>query len=68
MEYIQTDFPEIDIETTVTVLLWRFQNYKMPLPIEVELCPIGLEAEGWKAAARRVLLEAKLRERPLIVN
>lgn len=68
MEYIQTDFPEIDIETTVTVLLWRFQNRKMELPIEVELCPPGMEVEGWKAAARRVLLEAKKRERPLIVN
>lgn len=68
MEYIQTDFPEIDIESTVTVLIWRFQNRKMELPIEVELCPPGMEAEGWRAAARRVLLEARNRERPLIVN
>lgn len=68
MEYVQTDFPEIDIETTVTVLIWRFQNRKIPLPIEVELCPIGMEAEGWRAAARRTLLEAKNRERPLSIN
>lgn len=59
---IETDFPEIDIETTVTVLMHRFHTGKLPLPLEVEMCPIGFEAEGWKAAARRVLKEARARQ------
>lgn len=51
-------FPEIEIESTVTVLLWKFDHGKIPLPLEVELCPIGLEKDGWRAAAVRVLREA----------
>lgn len=62
------EFPEIDIETTVTVLLHRFHVGKIELPLEVELCPIGLEAQGWRAAAIRVLREAEARKKPLVVQ
>ena len=55
---IEVQFPEIDIETTITVLLHRFHHGKIPLPLEVELCPPGREVLGWRAAAIRVLEEA----------
>lgn len=67
-EIILTEFPEVDIETTITVGLYRFHNRKMELPIEVQLCPIGLEKEGWRRWAIKVLQEAKKRnERPVAV-
>lgn len=59
---IEADFPEIDIETTVTVYLKRFHDGKMPLPLEVEMCPVGFEREGWRAFARRILKEARARQ------
>ena len=65
---VETDFPEIDIETTVTELLWRFREGKIALPTEVELCPLGLEADGWRAAARRVLREAAQRKQRDIIH
>lgn len=58
---IETDFPEIDIETTVAVYLKRFHAGKIPLPLEVEICPPGFEREGWRAFARRILREARAR-------
>lgn len=61
-EAIFTEFPEIDIETTVTVGLWRFHNSKMELPVEVQLCPIGMEAEGWRRWAINQLIAAKRRK------
>jgi hypothetical protein len=60
---IEVGFPEIDIQTTVTVLLRRFHLGKIELPPEVELCPVGLEAEGWRVAAIRTLKEARERNR-----
>lgn len=55
---ISVEFPEIDIQTTVTVLLWRFQQGQIELPTEVELCPVGFEVHGWRAAAIRILKES----------
>ena len=52
---IEVDFSELEIETTVTVLLHKFQIGKIELPMEVALCLPGMEATGWRAAARRVL-------------
>lgn len=60
---IETDFPELDIEATVVVLLHRFNRGQIELPVEVELCPPGLEGKGWRAAAVRTLKEARERER-----
>lgn len=59
-------FSEVDIESTVTVLLWRFDHGKIPLPLEVELCPIGSEREGWRAAAIRTLREAAERAQRVV--
>lgn len=63
MAEIVADFPELDIEATVAVYLKRFHQGKIPLPVEVELCPPGFEAEGWRAFARRILREARERNR-----
>lgn len=67
-EVILTEFPEIDIETTITYGLYKFHNRKMELPLEVQLTPPGLEAEGWRRWAINVLIEAKKRhERPVAI-
>lgn len=71
---IETPFSEIEIQTTVTVGINLFQNRKMELPLEVHLCPPGLEAVGWRRWAEKVLrngpkgLEMALRERAPSVN
>lgn len=58
-----TGFSEMDIEATVVVHLKWFHQGKIALPMEVELCPIGLEAQGWRAYALRILREAAEKRR-----
>lgn len=54
---IEVGFQEVEIQTTMLVLLWRWKHDKIPLPAEVELCLPGMEIEGWRAAAIRTLKE-----------
>lgn len=64
-------FSEVEIETTITVGLWRFQNSKMELPTEVELCLVGQEAHGWRAWAIKTLRQAAekyQRENTLVIG
>lgn len=67
MDTVLSEFPEIDIETTITVGLYRFHNRKMELPLEVQLTPPGLEAEGWRRWAIKVLQEAKARKEAEVI-
>lgn len=64
-----SEFPEIDIETTITVLLHRFHTGQIELPQAVELCLPGFEAIGWRQEALRILREARAKQQqPLIVH
>lgn len=63
-----SEFPEIDIQTTVTVLLHRFHTGKIELPVEVDLCLPGFEVIGWRRAAERVLREARAKQKPLVIQ
>lgn len=61
MSDIQVEFSEMDIEATIVVHLRWFHMGKIELPMEVQLCPIGLEAQGWRIYAIRILREAAKR-------
>lgn len=52
---IETPFSEMEIQTTVTVGLHLFHSNRMALPLEVHLCPPGMEAHGWRRWAEKVL-------------
>ena len=56
---MQPEFQDIELQTTVTVLLRAFDYGKIPLPTEVELCLPGFEVSGWLAAATRHLRECR---------
>ena len=59
MADIEVGFPEIDIESTVAVLIWKVTNNKMEVPREVTFCLPGTEPKAWREAAIRTLREAR---------